>query len=166
MGRIVVADTSVIINFCHAGRLDLLGTIHRFDFVVPAEVEAEILQADPRSQFEAALGRGDVSRSLTDDPDVLSRMADLLEQNLGLGEAACTALAAHRGWLVASDERRRFLRIADTTLGTGRVIDTPGLLLTAIREDLLSVTEADAVKATLERHRFRMRFQSFEELLR
>jgi predicted nucleic acid-binding protein len=162
----VVVDTSVLINFCHADRLDLLGGIQRFEFVVPAEVHAEVVLPKQRTLLAAALERGDLARVSTDDPEVLSRMAGLRDQSLGLGQAACVAVAAARGWLVACDERRRFLRVAEATLGSGRVVDTAGLLLTAIREGLITPREADGVKATLERHRFSMRFRSFEDLVR
>jgi predicted nucleic acid-binding protein len=162
----VVVDTSVLINFCHADRLDVLGGIQRFEFVVPPEVDAEVVLPQQRASLAAAFTRGDLARAPTDVSEVLSRIADLREQSLGLGEAACLAVAAVRGWLVACDERRRFLRIAEATLGMGRVVDTPGLLLTAIREGLISPREADGLKATLERHRFTMRFRSFEDFVR
>jgi hypothetical protein len=65
---------------------------------------------------------------------------------------------------VASDEGGAFRREADARLGTGRIINTPGLFLMAIRAGILSVEQADEAKEILERHRFRMRFRSFREL--
>ena len=74
-------------------------------------------------------------------------------------------MAAARGWMVASDERRRFRREVVARLGEGRLVTTAGLLVLAIRAGLLSVEEADHAKAVLEQHRFRMTFASFRELL-
>jgi hypothetical protein len=75
------------------------------------------------------------------------------------------ALAARSSALVASDEKRQFLREAQRRLGPGRILNTPGLFLLAIRRGALTVEEADAAKAVLERHRFQMTFKSFRELV-
>ncbi|HSK77721.1 MAG TPA: hypothetical protein VLQ45_14820, partial [Thermoanaerobaculia bacterium] len=88
-----------------------------------------------------------------------------LRQIMGLGEAACLAMAVHRGALIASDEKRVFKREAEARLGLGRLLNTPGLLVLAIRRGILTVNEADGLKRDLEVGRFRMRFESFRELL-
>ena len=84
---------------------------------------------------------------------------------MGRGEAACLSMAEQRGWLVAVDERGRFLRMARERIGEGRILNTPGILLLAIRAGLLSVDEADGLKARLETHRYRMKFDSFRDVL-
>ena len=45
------------------------------------------------------------------------------------------------------------------------MLNTPGLLLLAIRLNVLTVEQADQIKATLEGHRFRMGFNSFQDLV-
>ena len=84
---------------------------------------------------------------------------------LGVGEASCLALAAKRGWLVACDERRVFLREARARLGEGRILNTPGIYILSLQAGLITVAAADQAKATLEAHRFRMAFRSFGDLL-
>jgi predicted nucleic acid-binding protein len=84
---------------------------------------------------------------------------------MGEGEAACLAVATTRGWLVASDEKRAFLREARNRLGPGRILNTPGLLVLAIRAGLITLEEADRAKHLLEQHRFRMRFNSFKDVI-
>jgi hypothetical protein len=42
--------------------------------------------------------------------------------------------------------------------------NTPGIPLKAIRQRVLTVQEADAIKAELEKNRFRMNFNSFRDL--
>ena len=74
-------------------------------------------------------------------------------------------MAEQRGWLVAVDERGRFLRMARERIGEGRILNTPGILLLAIRAGLLSVDEADGLKARLETERYRMKFDSFRDVL-
>lgn len=82
---------------------------------------------------------------------------------MGRGEAACLAAAEYRQWLFACDERRRVRRIAVERVGEGRILTTAGILVRAIRSEIITVPEADALKAALEQNRFRMDFESFAE---
>ncbi len=84
---------------------------------------------------------------------------------MGKGEAACLSLAVTRGWLIASDEKRVFKREAEARLGPGRLINTAGLLVFSIRAGLITIEEADELRAVLEQCRFRMKFASFRDLL-
>jgi len=147
-----------------AGCLDLCGALVELEFRVPDEVLAEILSPRERRAVEEALGAGILCRAAVTEPETLDIFADL-RQFLGIGESACLALAARSGALVASDEKRRFLREAEARLGPGRVLNTAGLFLLGIRRGALSADEADEAKAVLERHRFRMPFASFRGLL-
>lgn len=74
---------------------------------------------------------------------------------MGRGEAACIAIAAQKGWFIASDEKKRFLREAIARVGAGHVLTTVDLFVLAITAGLLSVEEADADKVTLEGRRFK-----------
>lgn len=68
--------------------------------------------------------------------------------------------------IVASDEKRRFLREARRRLGDGRILNTAGLVLLGIRHELLSIQEADRMKSEWARHhRFRLKIRSFRELV-
>ncbi|HEV2843795.1 MAG TPA: hypothetical protein VG477_03035, partial [Thermoanaerobaculia bacterium] len=69
------------------------------------------------------------------------------------------------GALLASDEKRVFRREAEARLGPGRLLNTPGLLLLAIRRGILTVGEADELKHHLEARQFKMTFGSFRALL-
>ena len=75
---------------------------------------------------------------------------------MGLGEAACLAAAEHRGWLLASDERRVFRRIACERIGEARVLTTPSILSLAVKTGVIRVGELRDAKTKLERNRFRM----------
>jgi hypothetical protein len=50
-------------------------------------------------------------------------------------------------------------------LGEGRLVTTAGLFVLAIRAGILTVEEADQMKAVLEQRRFRMTFASFRDVL-
>lgn len=161
--RVVVTDASVLINLIHVDRLELLGALHGWDFVVPPEVEAEVGVAAQSAALARALEVGHVSRLSFCGTAELQLFAEVTAV-LGKGEAACLAMAAVHGWHVASDERRRFLRLAEERLGPGRILNTAGIFVLAIRAGLVSVEEADADKRVLETHRFKMRFSSFRDV--
>lgn len=162
--RVVVADANVLINLIHVARLDVLGALIGYEFVVPPEVEAEVRVSEQADELARAFEAGHVKRLSFSGTSELEVYAELV-QMLGKGEAACLAMAQVRGWYVASDERRRFLRLAGERLGPGRVLNTAGLLVLAIRAGLLTVEEADQDKRVLEEHRFKMRFSSFRDVL-
>ncbi len=163
----VALDASVLINFLILDRVDLFRGLPGLEFVIPQAVENEI--RDPRypkqqKALRQSLDVGDIRveriESLTEIEAVT-----LLRKVLGAGESECLVLAQARGWMVACDERGRFRRLADERVGEARITTTPDLMLRAICANLLTVEEADAMKARLEKHRFRMPFDSFRERL-
>ncbi len=162
--RVVVTDANILINLMHVGCLDLLGTLPAFTFVIPEHVVAEITDPGQQQHLAAALARGALRQEAITDLHELAIYAEL-RRLMGQGEAACLALAEARGWIVASDEKRRFRREVQARLGQGRLVTTAGLFVLAIRAGTLSVEQADQAKAVLEQHRFRMTFGSFRELL-
>lgn len=162
--QVVVTDANILINLLHISRLSILGRLTQFEFVVPDEVVAEILNDDQAQALQAAIDAQHVARVSFQDTEELTAFA-ALASFLGKGESACLALAQQRDWWVASDEGGAFRREAQQRLGPGRLLNTPGILLSAIRAGVLTVEEADEAKAVLEQHRFRVRFGSFRELL-
>jgi predicted nucleic acid-binding protein len=146
--RVVVTDANILINLMHAGRLDLLGALSTFEFVVSDHVIAEITRPAQRQALEIALTRGALSKRSIIGPRELATYAEL-RRIMGSGEAACLAMAEARGWLIASDEKRRFRREVLARLGEGRLVTTAGLFVIAIRAGAISVEEADQVKELL-----------------
>lgn len=162
--RIVIADTSVLINLSHTGHLRLLGSAPGYRFLVPDEVLAEVQDPVQKAMVEGAIADGVIDMTMIQTVEELAAYSDLTSI-LGSGESACLAVAQTRGWYLACDERRVFLREARARIGEHRLINTPGLYLLWIRTGILTVTEADAAKAALEGRRFRMAFGSFQELV-
>ena len=60
-----------------------------------------------------------IGRAGTATPEELAVFAEH-RKVMGLGEAACLAAAEHRGWMLASDERGVFQRIACERIGESR----------------------------------------------
>lgn len=158
--QVVVTDANILINLIHVGRLSILGSLPQFEFVVPAEVVAEILIEEQAAALRAAIDAGHLACVAFQDTEELTAFA-ALASFLGMGES----LAQQRGWWVASDEGGAFRCEAQQRLGPNRIVNTPGLLLSAIRAGVLTVEEADHAKAVLEQHRFRVRFKSFRSML-
>ena len=163
-GLVVLTDASVLINFLHLNRLDLLGKLPGYEFQVPDHVLEEIRDPVLRERMEEGLRSRFLSvLSITDLVEIESYAR--FHRTLGQGEAACLAVALRRGCWVASDDRGAFRRAATEGIGKERIITTPDLIVLTIRAGLASVEMADGWKATLEENRFRMRFASFREIL-
>lgn len=163
--RVVATDTSVLVNLIHVGRLDILASLAPWTFVVPDQVDREVTYPDQARVLAEAIERGFLHRESITDPRELDRYVELLGARIGRGEASCLVMALERRWTIASDERGRFLRLVRERLGEGRLVNTPGLLVLAIRRGVLTVDEADRIKAMLEAKRFRMTFRSFRDLM-
>lgn len=164
MSRIVVTDANVLINLIHIGRLDLLGQLAGVEFVVPPEVVEEVEEPRQASALAEALAKGLIRCEPLTGISALTLYAALVKI-MGRGEAACLSLAVTNGWMAASDEKRTFRREVLARIGAARLLNTPGILLLAIRRGVLSVAEADAALAVLAQRRFRVNFKSFRELL-
>ncbi len=83
-----------------------------------------------------------------------------------IGQAtASLALAVGKDWYLACDEKRVFRRKALELLGEDRLLTTPGIIVLCIKQGLLSVEQADEMKAILDSKRFRMTFESFRDVL-
>jgi predicted nucleic acid-binding protein len=87
----------------------------------------------------------------------------MADGRLGSGECAAIACAINGGHALAIDDRkaaREALRIEAALT----VVGTADLIVQVIREGLLSVAEADAIKSDWEtHHRFKLAFGSFAE---
>jgi predicted nucleic acid-binding protein len=162
---VVVLDASVLINFIHADCLDILGRLSNWTFVLPEQVEQEVTRPEQARVLKTAIVRGFIRRQVVSSPRALACYAELLGTGIGKGEASCLAIAIEQGWIVASDERGRFFKVACERVGSGRLVNTPGLLLWAIRSGVISIAEADRIKVTLEARRFRMTFASFRDIV-
>jgi hypothetical protein len=55
--RVVVTDTNILINLIHIGRLDLLGKLPPYSFVVPEEVVKEVTGFDQAQALQSGIGQ-------------------------------------------------------------------------------------------------------------
>ena len=164
---IIVTDASVLINFLRIDRTDLLADLSHA-FIVTDHVAAEITDRYPDQQqrFAAAVGAGAISETRVATLEELRIFGSMMATGrLGAGECSAIALAVSRGYILAIDDRlaTSHARGASATL---RILATQDLVLSMIREGLLTIGEADRIKQEWAiRHRFRLVFNSFQDLL-
>ncbi len=165
---IIVTDASVLINFLRIDRTDLLAS-HSHAFLATDHVAAEITDRYPDQQqrFAAALAADAISETRVTMPEEIRLFGSMFAAGrLGAGECSAIALAIHRRYILAVDDRlaTTHARRADATL---RILATQDLVVSMIREGLLDVAEADRIKQEwATRHRFRLIVDSFRELIR
>ena len=163
----VVADASVLINFLRIDRMDLFAG-HSHDFIVTDHVADEISDrySDQQRRFGSAVGTGAVSVLSVTGSEEISLFGSLSASGrLGAGECSAIAVAVIRQHVLAIDDRRATMqaRRADHAL---RILTTQDLMVSMIAETLLDIPEADRIKNEwAARHRFRLKLNSFRDLL-
>jgi predicted nucleic acid-binding protein len=165
-GRVlIVADTSVLINFLRAGRLDLLCHHEDYKLVATEHARREVTYPDQAAEL-AALSARDIDQIQLTDVVELRIFAEL-NAVLGRGESAVIAVAANRNWVIAMDELGRARREVYERVGRNRLINTPGFILSCIHNGVITVAEADDIKGNLESQgqSFAVNFASFGDLL-
>jgi predicted nucleic acid-binding protein len=161
---IVVTDANILINLLHVEILALLGKLPGFRFVIPEEVRQEVKEPSQAAALTGALAQNLLQVDALEGVAELSVYAEL-RGRFGAGEAACLSIAQVRNCFIATDERGAFRQEVTRRLGPGRLLNTPGVILLAIKAGALTIEDADEVKRQLEKKRFRMKFGSFRELL-
>lgn len=160
----VALDASVLINFLILNRVAILAGLPGHHFVVLDAVEQEVQRPEQQVILADAFDENLIGRAGAAPPEELTVFAKH-RKVMGLGEAACLAAAEHRGWMLASDERRVFRRIACERIGESRILTTPSILALAVRGGVIRVGELRDAKTKLERNRFRMPPGTFDDLV-
>lgn len=168
---IVVADTSVLINFLKVDRMNLMGVYSRC-VLATDHVASEIADAYPEQQgrYQAALTAQHLETCSVTDPDEIALFARLgAGQRLGAGECSAIAVALHRGFALAIDDNRavnRALREAGLVGRKLEILRTQDVIIALIRDGVLDITTADQLKDMwANQHRFRIKAESFSDLL-
>lgn len=160
----VCMDTCVFVNFAIIRRVDLFSRISEFLFHVHQEVINEVTVAAQRQLLNEMLENGGLKKTELREVSELTHFAEY-SKTFGKGESACLALAVCRRWVIATDESKDRRLKREIEASKIQIINTPGLLLTAIQRGVLTIGDADAIKEELERNRFKMNFRSFRELM-
>lgn len=166
--RIVVADTSVLINFLRIDRMDLIGH-HPQRFLATDHVEAEITSdyPDQRTRYQAAVVSGQLDTCSVVDPDEVALFLRLRPgERLGAGECSAIAVAINRKYPIAIDDDRAVKRAVREVGAKLEVVKTVDVIVTLIRTGVLNTDAADQIKDEwAHQHRFRIKAASFRDLL-
>lgn len=165
-----IIETSVLVNFLKIDRADLLARHPNYRFVVPDLVRNEVgtkpCYAAQAARLEAAIAAGHL---LPDDPAEATDLAELAAfaamstLKIGEGERAAVAAAFARGLPLAMDDHRAWNRSATHSAGLARE-NTVSIVVALIKAGVLTVAEADAIKADWQaNHSFTLTFASFAE---
>jgi len=155
----VITNTTVLSNFAVIGQLDLLRQLYGVIYI-PIEVYEE-MQAGLEEGYRFYAGMAQLIypfvekgwiwlTSATDEQEL--RPLGELPRRLHRGEAACLAIAQHRGWLLLTDDltarkeatRRRIPK-------SGSV----GCLVMAVERDLCTLEQANSWLEDMIRHNYR-----------
>ncbi len=168
---IIVADTSVLINFLRIDRMDLISR-YPGRFLATDHVKSELADDYPEQQtrYDTAVSAGLLDTCSVTDPAEVALFARLGPGvRLGAGECSAIAVAISRGHAIAIDDSRAIntaFREAEMVGAQLVVLRTQDVIVSLIRASSLSLDEADHIKADWEqRHRFRLKFQSFRDVL-
>lgn len=162
---IVVADTSVLINFLKLDRMDLIAR-HSSEFLITNHVSDEVTKhyISQSARLIRALESGILQeRSVVDEQDMA--LFGTLCTDLGTEESSAIAFALHRDYALAIDDGKA-IKIAKKVSKSLKIYRTQDLFQSMIQEDLIDIEEADGLKQELETmHRFKMPFPSFANLI-
>ena len=171
VSAIVVADTSVLINFLRIDRMDLIGA-HPASFIATDHVAAEIADTypDQQARYAAALNAAQLTEQRIDDPSELEMFLRLAAKGrLGAGERAAIAVALNRGCDLAIDDSRAIRRALEEAALWENVLSilrTQDIVVELIRKGVVSVEAADAIHVDwATNHRFKLKIVSFQDLL-
>lgn len=166
----VVFDTTVLSNFALIACLPLLQKLYEGWACTTLPVVEEVRRGltagygilrQVEQAFAPPIGIGWLEIVTLETPAEQACYLQLLDA-LDSGEAACLALAAHHGWVLASDDlaaRRAAIRL------NVRLTGTIGILVRLIHEGYLSLAEGNALLHQLLRVGYRSPIETLDELL-
>jgi predicted nucleic acid-binding protein len=145
----LLIDTNVVIDLVQLGVLVDIARLPRVSLLLIEEVKKEVTRPEQVATLAAAIATGFVGETTLETLEEEAAYATLREV-VGVGEAACLAVAHHRHLAVASDEvRPKFMREVKRLIRDQRLVRTPDLLAEAINAGLLSIDRLEGAVVAL-----------------
>lgn len=161
----VITDTSVLINFLVIDKVEMLVSLPNRHFVITDHVKSEVTAhySDQLQRLELSLSNQQLTEISIVDPVEVGVFAALTQTGLGIGECSAIAVAQNRGHALAIDDKTARKRVA-ARYPAIPILTTESLVVELIKANLLTIFDADAIKAEWEQnHRFRLPFASFAD---
>jgi predicted nucleic acid-binding protein len=165
-----IFDTTVLSNFASAGRFHLLDRRYRGVAFTTTEVSGELRRGVKAGysflepvlhQIEAMASTGWIRILVPTSADELL-LRSQFDQVLDPGEASCLALAISRQMTLVTDD------LAARRLAENRKVPlsgTLGILIVLVRQDALSLKEANVMLAAMIRRHFRSPVDRLDEFI-
>jgi len=165
-----IFNTTALSNFAVVGHFDLLETRYRGVAHITVEVVDELRKGvhagytflEPVLQEIESVNPDGWLRVLVPLSMEEHRLRAEFDHLVDLGEASCLALAVSRGLTFITDDR------AARRLASGRGValtGTLGILIALVRDDNLSLAEANAMLTEMIRRRYRSPVDRLDELI-
>jgi predicted nucleic acid-binding protein len=153
-----VLDTTVLSNFAHIRRPDLLHLALGADVYTTPMVLVELRTGEALGLVPRCNWRRLQLVTLSEEEQ---RLADSFGAQLDAGESACLAVAKKRAWVFLTDDfaARRLAQSEDVT-----VSGTIGVLRQLVVARRLTIDEADSYLAVMLSHGYRAPIRSLREL--
>lgn len=133
----IILDANVLIDLMKLECLSLVLGHEGRRFHIADTVVAEILRPEQAVALQACLQAGTIALAIVEGDEETNWYGPLAIR-LGAGDAACMAIAAARGWTLASNEKgRQFRREAKAHLGSARTLKTADFVAELIRRHAL-----------------------------
>ena len=155
--RAALTDTTVLSNFAHVERPDLLRALFSPLFV-PSSVLQELARGETLGLIPEC--RWDWLEIVVPTPSEVS-LAATFRQSLGAGEADGLAMASSRGLLVLTDDRDA--RLVGAALGL-QVSGTLGCLRDLVKRSVIDSTNADRLLTQMREQGYRSPVRSLKDL--
>jgi len=147
--RQLLLDTNVVIDLLKLDALPVVAQLQPYTLLIVAEVKAELVRPDQAETLEHLIEGGAIREVALESIEEQAQFAKLLEV-VGKGEAACLAIAHHRGTLIASDETHRALmREIRRLVGEDHLVRTAALLAETIGAQLTTLDQLERRVAEL-----------------
>jgi predicted nucleic acid-binding protein len=165
--KILITDTSVLINFLNINRIDMLNLYPGLFYITEHVIEEITIDfPDQKLRLTQAIYLNIFTVVSVDSEEEIILYNELLkERRLGPGECSAIACAINRKYsLVIDDVRAR--KQAIQKCAQLEIINTKDIIVWLIQMNHLTIAEADFIKNIWETEfRFAFKFKSFAEVL-
>ena len=178
---LLIADTSLLINFLNVDRMHLIGrhdprcmitehVLREVNEALPTDEDRRKKQELQQERLAAALLAGHVqSIAVSEDAELEMFVKLQAAGRLGEGECSAIAVALNRGYLLGIDDRKATIEAkaqADAQGAVLPILSTSDVIVRLIKAGQLSVAQADVLLVEWRsQHKFTLKIGSFAEIV-
>jgi len=162
--NLLIADSSVLINFLSIRRLELLIGLP-YKLLITDVVQEEIQRRHQSEQIDEAIASSRIEVVTFTDRGDLQVLGKLRSAGLGMGEAVSIVAAAKFQAVLAIDDNKA-TKTALKTYPELQILTTQEIIVLNIKRDALTIEQADAIKQEwATQYRFALKIASFRLLI-